>query len=254
MKQNLNTFIASIFFVLGFSVVFSAIGILLQTVLASSSVSIHFWLNRAAGIIIILFGLYILKLIHIPFLDKEYKFHVKYKFSSYYLTSFVFGAAFAVGWSPCVSAALGAILTLAASNPSQAFILLLAYSLGLGIPFMLVGLFTQKAQSLINRAGRWIEYVQYAFGVILVIMGILMFTSKLATITNIEFLVNILIDFESNMANATTINSLNIVSIALAFIAGITSFLSPCVLPIVPGFLSYLASTALKNKTNEKKE
>ena len=124
-----NTFVASVFFVLGFSVVFSVLGILLQTVLLKSSADVQLWLSRIGGIIVIMFGLYILKLLHIPFLDKEYKFRVKYKFSSYYITSFVFGAAFAVGWTPCVSAALGAILTLAASNPSQGFILLLAYTI-----------------------------------------------------------------------------------------------------------------------------
>ncbi|HLD33244.1 MAG TPA: cytochrome c biogenesis protein CcdA [Candidatus Nanoarchaeia archaeon] len=242
-----NTFIASIFFVLGFSVVFSVLGILLQTILLKSSADVQLWLSRLGGIVVILFGLYILKLLHIPFLDKEYKFRVKYKFSSYYVTSFVFGAAFAVGWTPCVSAALGAILTLAASSPSQAFILLMAYTLGLGIPFMLVGLFTNKAQSLIDRTGSKLQYIQYAFGIILVVIGILMFTSRLAVFANFEFLIRILTMVDGNIANGATIQSLNIISLSLAFIAGIVSFLSPCVLPIVPGFLSYLASTALRN-------
>ena len=115
---------------------------------------------------------------------------------------------------------------------------------------MLVGLFTQQAQSIINKAGKSLQYIQYAFGVILIGIGILMFTSKLAVFANFEFLISVLTMVDGNIANGATIQSLNIISVGLAFIAGIVSFLSPCVLPIVPGFLSYLASTALK--TSEK--
>src|SRR3989338_2407624 len=107
-KRNWNIFFNSVFFVLGFSIIFSLVGVLLQSVFSNISYSIQTWLGRIGGIIIIFFGLYILGLITPRFLQKEYKFKVAKKFSSNYLTSFVFGAAFAVGWTPCVGAILGA--------------------------------------------------------------------------------------------------------------------------------------------------
>ena len=88
------------FFVLGFSFVFSILGVLLQTVLVDSSVGVQIWLSRIGGIFIILFGLYLMKLINPRFLQKERKIKIKKRFKSIYLTSFVFGAAFAVGWTP----------------------------------------------------------------------------------------------------------------------------------------------------------
>src|SRR3989339_1372140 len=127
-------FLNSVAFVLGFSVVFALLGVLLNTLLERSSYTIQLWLSRVGGIIIILFGLYLLGLIRLPFLEKDHKIRVKKKFSVTYVTSFVFGAAFAVGWSPCVGAVLGSILALAVSQPGSSFALLTTYSLGLGIP------------------------------------------------------------------------------------------------------------------------
>ena len=160
-----------------------------------------------------------------------------------YLTSFVFGAAFAVGWTPCVGAILGGILSLAVTQPSMAFFLLLAYTLGLGVPFLLVGLFTNQAQSLISKAGPWLRWLEYIFGVLLILIGIFVFTNQLSSIASFPFAAELLINL--NLQNIEFGNSLNL---GVAFLAGLVSFLSPCVLPIVPGFLTYLASTAVQEK------
>ena len=146
-KRDWSIFIASIFFVLGFSTVFSLLGVLLQGVLANVSYTVQAWLSRIGGAVIIFFGLYLLGLIRPSFLEQEKKIHLKRRFNSLYLTSFVFGAAFAVGWTPCVGPILGAILTLAVTQPGSAFGFLLAYTLGLGLPFLLVGLFTDHQKS-----------------------------------------------------------------------------------------------------------
>lgn len=238
-----DIFLSSVFFVLGFSVIFSLLGVLLQTVLSSVGYTVQIWLGRIGGTIIILFGLFLLHLIKIPFLERQHTFRVTHKFKSHYITSFVFGAAFAVGWTPCVGAALGAILALAATQSASAFVLLMTYTLGLGIPFLIVGLFAQKASQWIEHAQSWLKYVQYGFGVILIAMGVLVFTGQLARVANLEFLVNM---FGTDMTSSGSITSLSFFSIGLAFIAGLTSFLSPCVLPLIPGFLSYLASTTVK--------
>jgi len=152
-KRQWTIFLNSVFFVLGFSVIFSLVGVLLQSVLSDVSFTVQQWLGYVGGTVIIFFGIYLLGLIKIPFLQQEYKLKVKRKFKYSYITSFVFGSAFAVGWTPCVGAILGAILTLAIITPASAFPLLLSYSLGLGIPFLAVGLFTNQAQGFINKAG-----------------------------------------------------------------------------------------------------
>lgn len=245
-------FLASVFFVLGFSVVFSLVGVLLQTVLSDVSYSVQIWLGRIGGVIIILFGLYLLGLIKNRFLDTEHKFGVTHNFGSVYLTSFVFGAAFAVGWTPCVGAVLGSILTLAATSPQNSFLLLVAYTLGLGIPFLLVGLFTAQAENLIARAGNGLRYIQYVFGVMLIGLGILVFTGELSRVASFEFATTLLLKLNAGFS-FEAIDSLTLVNSGIAFLAGLGSFLSPCVLPLVPGFLSYLASTAATTKTTNQK-
>ncbi len=252
-KQNENKifsnnrwtiFLGSVFFVLGFSVVFSILGVLLQTTLSSISSSIQGWLGRIGGTIIILFGLYLIGLIRPAFLERDYKIQIKRKFSSHYITAFVFGAAFAIGWSPCVGAILGAILTLATTQPGNAFRLLIAYSLGLGMPFLLVGLFTEKAQIWINRYSKTMRFLNIIFGIVLIILGLLIFTSQLNKIANIPFATQCLNNLEVNEFGFGA--NLNIF---MAFIAGIVSFLSPCVLPLIPAFLIYLGSMiTLKNR------
>ncbi|KND47111.1 MAG: cytochrome c-type biogenesis protein [Parcubacteria bacterium C7867-004] len=186
-NRRRDIFVNSVFFVLGFSVVFALLGILLQTVLASIGGEVQSGLSKLGGLVIIFFGLYLTGLIKIAFLERDHKVLVKKKFSSRYLTSFVFGTAFAVGWTPCAGAVLGSILGLAASAPVSAFFLLLSYALGLGMPFLLVGLFTAQATRFIDRYAGAFVYVNKLFGVVLVLLGILVFTESLSLVGNFDF-------------------------------------------------------------------
>src|SRR3989338_7773975 len=93
-------FINSIFFVLGFSIVFALLGVLLNTLLEGIAYDVQTWLSRIGGVMIIFFGLYLVGLIKIPFLEKEYKFGVKIKFKSRYARSFLFVLSFPAGRSP----------------------------------------------------------------------------------------------------------------------------------------------------------
>jgi cytochrome c-type biogenesis protein len=183
-----EVFLNSLFFVFGFSLIFASVGVLLNSVLSFIAFDILVWLSRAGGLIIIFFGLYLIGLIKVPFLEREYKIGVRTKFKSKYLTSFLFGAAFAVGWTPCVGAVLGSILALAATQPGLAFSLLLSYSLGLGIPFLMVGLFASPAAALINRYARFLKYANILFGLILIVFGVLVFTRNLSRVANFELL------------------------------------------------------------------
>ena len=147
------------------------------------------WLVAIFGF---LFALYILGLIKISFLEREHKLAVKKKFSVTYATSFVFGAAFAVGWTPCVSAILGSVFALVIAKPGLGFVLLMSYALGLGVPFLLVGLFTTQAVKLINKSATVLKYFNIIVGVLLLILGILVFTNKLNVVANWFFAYSLL--------------------------------------------------------------
>jgi cytochrome c-type biogenesis protein len=177
-KARLHIFTNTVFFVLGFAVVFSLIGVLLNSVLQSIAYDLRIGLSRIGGIIIIGFGLYLLGILKLPFLDVEHKIKVK-KFKYSYPTSFVFGVAFAAGWTPCIGVILGSILILAITSPGVAFNLLLAYSIGLGIPFLLTGAFIAQASSFIQKIGPALRYFNIVMGVVLIILGIIVFTNQL---------------------------------------------------------------------------
>jgi cytochrome c-type biogenesis protein len=183
-------FLTSVFYVLGFTVVFSLLGVLLNTLLEAVAYDAQVWLSRVGGVLIIFFGLYLMEFIRLPFLDREHRFNVQTKFKSKYITAFLFGAAFAAGWTPCVGAVLGAILGLAATAPGSAFVLLFSYSLGLALPFLVVGLFASSASRFINRYAKAMRYIRIVFGAVLVGIGVLLFTQNLARFANFENLID----------------------------------------------------------------
>jgi len=182
-----SIFLNALLFVLGFSLVFAILGVLLNTVLEAAAYEVQVWLSRIGGAVIIFFGIYLTGLIRVPWLERERKLRIS-GFKSRYVTSLLFGAAFAAGWTPCVGAVLGSILGLAAIAPTSAFILLFSYSLGLGIPFLLVGIFTAQADQLIARYGHLVKYVNFVFGLLLIAIGVLAFTQNLNLIANLELL------------------------------------------------------------------
>ncbi|RMW37594.1 MAG: cytochrome C biogenesis protein [Nitrosopumilus sp.] len=187
-----NIILNSVFFVLGFSVVFSTIGVIINSTLSSASWEIVDELNQIGGIIIVGFGIFLLLSMKINKLNMEKKFFPKRSKASYPM-SFVFGLAFAAGWTPCVGPILGSILTLAATTPSVAFNLLLVYSLGLGIPFILIGVFYSRANKIIRSMSKHLKYYNIILGGFIIVLGILVFTNQLAYIANFPLLNELLL-------------------------------------------------------------
>jgi cytochrome c-type biogenesis protein len=185
--NRMGIILNTVFFVLGFSVVFSALGVLINSVISSAADNILQSLNYVGGTIIISFGIFLLLSTKIRSLNVEKKFFPKIKKSSYPL-SFVFGLAFAAGWTPCVGPILGTILTLAATTPSVSFHLLLAYSLGLGIPFVLIGVFFSRATRIIQAMSKHLKFYNLILGGFIIFLGILVFTNQLAYIANFPLL------------------------------------------------------------------
>ena len=187
-----NIILNSIFFVLGFSVVFSIFGVIINSALSTSSGEFIEGFSQIGGIIIIGFGIFLLLSTKISKLNMEKKFFPKRSKASYPV-SFVFGLAFAAGWTPCVGPILGTILTLAATTPSVAFNLLLVYSLGLGIPFILMGVFYSRANRLIRSMSKHLKYYNIILGGFIIVLGGLVFTNQLAYIANFPLLNELLL-------------------------------------------------------------
>lgn len=174
-----DVFFATLAFVLGFSVVFVALG-------ASASAVGNFlaeqkWiLEKIAGVIIVIFGIHLTGLFRIKFLDYEKKAQVSQKPMGLF-GAFVMGVAFAFGWTPCIGPILGAILAIAAVQETvgQGMFLLFVYSLGLGIPFILSGLFMNLFFSFFGKVRRYFRAIEITAGVLLILAGVLIFTGQL---------------------------------------------------------------------------
>jgi cytochrome c-type biogenesis protein len=169
-------------FVLGFSLIFILLG-------ASSTFFGSFFLAKSQifsniiAIIIIIFGLYLIGIINFNFFNNEFRFYIS-KYSNNFSFPFVVGMGFAFGWTPCIGPILGSILALASleNSLSQGIFLLLIYSLGLGVPFMLAGYYMGNFLLFSKKARKSIITIQKISGVVLIITGVLIFTSKLQTL------------------------------------------------------------------------
>jgi cytochrome c-type biogenesis protein len=183
-STRLNIFLNTVYFVLGFSLVFAVLGVILNSVLVIVGIGFQSALQSIGGVVIILFGAYLILSTKLRRLNFEKKMTKLPRFKTSYITSFVFGAAFAAGWTPCVGPILGSTFTLAATAPGAAYNSLLAYSLGLGIPFLITGAFFSQATGLIRRMVKYLKYFNPIMGAVLIILGILVFTNQLALLGN----------------------------------------------------------------------
>jgi cytochrome c-type biogenesis protein len=171
--------LGSLFFVAGFTTVFVGLGagasVLGQVILNYKS-----QLSAAAGLIIILFGLHFLGLIRIPLLYTEARYHTDVKQQSFF-GAYIIGLAFAFGWTPCVGPILATVLAVAANEGSMGagIKLLLAYSLGLGIPFVLAAVAIRPFLSFMQRFKRHLGAVEKGMGVLLVLTGLLFLTGSM---------------------------------------------------------------------------
>jgi cytochrome c-type biogenesis protein len=194
-STRLNIFLNTVYFVLGFSLVFAVLGVILNSVLVTVGISFQATLTSVGGIVIIVFGTYLILSTKLRNLNFDKRMTKLPRFKTSYITSLVFGAAFAAGWTPCVGPILGSTFTLAATAPGAAYNSLLAYSLGLGIPFLITGAFFSQATGIIRRMVKHLKYFNMVMGGILVIVGILLFTNQLTLLANIP-LANQIINLE----------------------------------------------------------
>jgi cytochrome c-type biogenesis protein len=189
---RLNIFLNTVYFVLGFSLVFAVLGVIFNSVLVNAGTGFQGTLQWIGGIVIVIFGAYLILSTKFRQLNFEKRMTKMPKFKTTYLTSFVFGAAFASGWTPCVGPILGSTLTLAATSPGAAYNSLLAYALGLGVPFLITGAFFSQATGIIRRMVKHLKYFNPIMGAVLIILGILVFTNQLSIIGSFPLAENII--------------------------------------------------------------
>ncbi len=165
-------------FVLGFSTVFVAFGASASAI-GGLLLAYRYELALAAGAVILLFGLHLLGLLPISFLQRDYRLQLSVP-GGRAVGAYVLGNAFAFGWTPCIGPVLGAILTMTASTASlsQGVVLLAVYSLGLGVPFLLAALFVRSLLGQLRRLSRIGRRLQQVAGVLLVAMAVLMLTGR----------------------------------------------------------------------------
>jgi cytochrome c-type biogenesis protein len=164
-------------FVLGFSLVFIALGASVS-VIGQRLLDYREWIRRTGGLLIIVFGLYIAGLLRVGFLGRSAQWQIREKPAGY-LGSLAVGVTFAIGWTPCVGPILGAILSLAGTveTVQRGIGLLVAYSAGLGLPFLLSALALGPFLAFFKRYRPFIPIVERAAGILLVIVGVLVFTN-----------------------------------------------------------------------------
>ena len=186
MKKStrLNIFLNTVYFVLGFSLVFAILGVVLNSFLVNIGSGFQTTFQVIGGAVIIAFGGYLILSTKLRILNFEKRMRNLPSFKTTYLTSFVFGAAFASGWTPCVGPILGTTLTLAATSPGAAYNSLLAYSLGLGVPFLVTGAFFSQSTKMIRKMVKHLKYFNPLMGAILIALGILVLTNQLSVIGN----------------------------------------------------------------------
>lgn len=168
----------ALLFVLGFSLVFILLGAS-ATALGRALNYYQEWVTRIGGILIILFGLYLLGLIRIGFLAREKRVHLERKPLGYLGTVLV-GMAFAAGWTPCIGPILGAILSLAASQSDlqRGTVLLAWYSAGLAVPFLLTAYAVETFLDWFKRFRRYMVWIERASGGLLLLVGILLVSGQ----------------------------------------------------------------------------
>ncbi|MGW8249178.1 MAG: cytochrome c biogenesis CcdA family protein [Anaerolineales bacterium] len=179
-------------FVLGFSVVFITLGVTASAI-GGLFYDARDWIAKIGGVVVVIFGLHLTGIIRIPFLEYDLRAQTTPDRNRGYLASAMMGVFFSAGWSPCVGPVLGAILTLAINGGSisQGVGLLTAYSLGLAIPFLVAALGIGWVTAILRRYGKLMRYVEIGMGVVLIIVGVMLFLGTFQQLSRFGFFVDL---------------------------------------------------------------
>lgn len=178
-KTKYDAFINSLGFVLGFTIIFTLLGILAGTfgsfIKEESSI-----INFFGGAIVIIFGINYIGIFKIPFLERSLKINIQMK-NLRFISSILFGMIFAIGWTPCVGTFLGVALMIAVNSQDilKGAVMLLIYSIGLGIPFVICAILIDQMKETFKLIKRNYKIINVVSGIVLIIIGIFIMTGYL---------------------------------------------------------------------------
>ena len=175
--------ISSLLFVLGFSTVFVILGAS-ATMLGRLLLSYRYEANLVGGAVIVVFGIFTLGLFRLPWLQRDFRFHLDMP-GGRPAAAYILGLAFAFGWTPCIGPILGTILTTSAvsATAAQGAVLLTVYSLGLGLPFLAAAVFTDTVIGRLRALRRAGRSLQIGAGAVMVAMGVAMVTGEFSAMS-----------------------------------------------------------------------
>jgi len=178
-RSRLPMFLHSLSFVLGFSLVFIILGA--GAGFAGFALASHLLISRIAGSLLIAFGLFLLAALKIPWLNYEKRLTPALGATTGYLRSLLIGAIFSLAWAPCIVALLGGTLTLALSSGSawRGAYIMATFSLGLGLPFLVIGVAFDSFRPLLRRIQRYSIWIYIVSGLLLIAVGILILTNTM---------------------------------------------------------------------------
>jgi cytochrome c-type biogenesis protein len=244
-QRRLVTFVQGLLFVAGFATFIVGLFGFIGTVLGDYFYAIRDVVRVAGGIVLILFGLFTLRIVNIPVLYMDTRRNLggsprSVSSAQSYLT----GLSFAAGWTPCIGPFLGAILSLSvtADTIGTRLGLLFAYTLGLGVPFLLVALLADRLTPLLARIKRNMRAIEIVSGLLLIAIGMVQVSGQLVQLSAILAASNTTLE-ETILGPGTGAAP----SIIVAAIAGLLSFASPCVLPLLPAYLGFIGGWAVNN-------
>jgi cytochrome c-type biogenesis protein len=189
--NRLATFTHGLAFVLGFSAVFVVLGVAVSAA-GGLLYDVRFYLAKIGGIVVIVLGLHMIGVYRIPFLEYDARLHDVPNPKWGYFSSALLGVFFSAGWSPCVGPVLGTILTLAINGGSVSLgaKLLSAYSAGLAVPFLLAALGIGWVTTILRKYNKVMHYVEITMGVLMVIVGVMLFAGVFELIARYGYYVN----------------------------------------------------------------
>ncbi|HYK54755.1 MAG TPA: cytochrome c biogenesis protein CcdA [Candidatus Eremiobacteraceae bacterium] len=199
-------------------------------------------ITTVLGVVVILLGINMLGLFRLPFLQMDKRLRIR-KPGVSYAGSVLVGIGFAAGWSPCIGPILAAVLAMAsdAKTVYAAMGLLLIYSAGLAIPFFLTAFALDRALPVFKRMRRFLPAIEFIAGLFVIAMGLVLVTNKWLMFTGWIYAT-----FPALANVGTGPETTGAISIGAVFVAGFVSFISPCVLPLVPVYISYITGQSIE--------
>jgi len=234
LAQRFAIFLHAVAFVLGFSFIFVVLFGGAFALLSKFLITYKTEIAKISGAIIIVFGLATMRVLKLPFLYYDTRRQFAGRPELGYISSFAMGMFFAAGWTPCIGTIFGSIIQLGLQGQTGSSLVLAgSYALGLGAPFLLMGLLVDRLSRFLRRLTRHLHTIEIITGLFLIALGVLLISGEFtATIARLGNSFNV---SDSGVPGATD------PTVLIAILGGLLSFLSPCVLPLVPAYIGYLS-------------